>query len=176
MGYTHYLERKEKLPTAKWKPFIEDAKKILDTADCPLTHGEIRDGQWFDVDGYKADNEVLHFNGKDEDSHETMHISRVYKSESWERGQDEPMKFTFCKTARKPYDKYVTAIALLASFHFGKDVKNSSDGEQSDWEAGKKVLEDTLGIKTQWTDDFAIKLVGEREETKKTQKTPKYVK
>jgi hypothetical protein len=173
MGYTHYLERKEKLPTAKWKPFIEDAKKILDTADCPLTHVEQVGHSWEDAKGYRADSKVLHFNGAGEDSHETMHISRVYESESWERGQDEPMKFTFCKTAYKPYDKYVTAIALLASLHFGNDVKNSSDGDQSDWEAGKKVLENALGIKTKWSDDFAVKLVVQREENKET---PNYTK
>jgi hypothetical protein len=174
MGYTHYLERKEKLPRSNWKLFIEDAKKILDTADCLLTHMAKKGGEWVNVKGYFADSKVLHFNGAGENSHETMHISRVYERESWET-ENKPMKFSFCKTAYKPYDKYVTAIALLASLHFGEDIANSSDGERNDWKAGKAILDKSLGIKTKWNGDFSVKLFGESERVE-TKKTPKYAK
>lgn len=55
------------------------------------------------------------------------------------------MAFMFCKTAYKPYDKYVTACLVLAKRHFGKDVKVSSDGEIKDWEKGIDLVRNTFG-------------------------------
>ena len=164
------MYRKPELSKSKWALFIEDAKKILEKADCPLSYSKRVKEDWVNFLGFIADKKLLHFNGIDEDSHETMFIERVHTFNDWENRSD-PMVFTFCKTAYKPYDKYVTAIALLASIHFGDDIKNVSDGEQSDWEEGKAVLEETLGIKTEWKtfqDDegqhvLSVNLVGDKE-------------
>jgi hypothetical protein len=167
------MERDEKLNKKKWPQFVKDAKKILDSADCPLTHMAKVNDEWEDVDGYCADKEAVHFNGKGENEHETMMVRLVQEKQEWEK--KDKRAFSFCKTAYKPYDKYVTAIALLTSIHFGDQIENSSDGDQSDWEAGKKVLENALGVKTEWSDDFAVSVVKpkEREETKGT---PSYTK
>ena len=64
----------------------------------------------------QVDGEVVRFNGRDEDGHETFMIERT--GTSWE----------FCKTARKPYDVYVVACLILLH-HYNPEFVWSSDGE-----------------------------------------------
>lgn len=88
---------------------------------------------------------MVRFNGIDDDGHETLYIQRVDKPQSW--ASDKTVVFGFCKTARKPYDVYVTATLLLAHVYLGDEIKISSDGEVEDWQAGVKLLDSKLGLK-----------------------------
>ena len=56
--------------------------------------------------------------------------SVIGKEESEESVREEKF-FNFCKTAHKPYDKYVVEVLSLAEMRFGDLIEISSDG---DWE------------------------------------------
>lgn len=78
---------------------------------------------------------AFRFNGLNDDAHETFYV---------DQGNDE---WSFCKTARKPYDVAVTAIlAYLEGAHPDK-FSVGSDGDSDDWQAGIKLLKTALGTK-----------------------------
>ena len=52
-----------------------------------------------------------------------------------------PGQSDFCKTARKPYDETVTAILIRAKVRAGSAIKIRSDGDWSDWRAGRDLVE-----------------------------------
>jgi len=62
------------------------------------------------------------------------------------------MCFWFCKTARKPYDKYVVATLILFKYYFGDKVELSSDGTSEEWHEGWELVEE-LGIDVAHIDD-----------------------
>ena len=78
---------------------------------------------------------LIRFDGSP--AHETFAIERTVTQSSWR--MDEPLAFTFCKTARKPYDRVVTAALILAKHHLGADITISSDGDPDDWTAGYEL-------------------------------------
>ena len=104
-------------------------------ADIPLTYwngGSIQP----ELDGFIADPERINFNGKGKDCHETFYITRTAE----ETGQEDK-SFSFCKTARKPYDKYVVACLLLAKYHFAHDdFTIRSDAYVDNWKEGLDLL------------------------------------
>jgi len=138
VGYTNYWYTKPELKKAQFSSFAKDVKALLAKADVPLA---------FEYDQTdkppQIDNEVVRFNGHGENGHETFMLTR--KTEVSGYSSIKKMAFAFCKTARKPYDKYVTACLILAKKHFGKDIQVSSDGEMSDWQEGKKLAEQVVG-------------------------------
>lgn len=68
------------------------------------------------------------FNGRGPDlDHETfVWPPNLDEPQLW-RGEDDGTVFTFCKTARKPYDKVVVACLLVAQRELGDAIKISSD-------------------------------------------------
>ncbi len=124
MGYTHYFG-----PT-KFKPndfalVVIASKEVIrivtEEMDVPLVY-ECDETDKPPV----CEGEVIRFNGADDDGHETFML-------------EQNSKWTFCKTARKPYDIAVVAILCLA-YHYahydGNILDVSSDGDADDWEAG----------------------------------------
>lgn len=95
--------------------------------------------------------ELLHFNGVGKDAHEDVFIGIKEEKQSYSDKTD-PMVFGFCKTAQKPYDKYVTAVLILAKYHFGSDFVISSDGDAIDWHEGRDIVNDLFGYRC----DFKI--------------------
>ncbi len=87
-----------------------------------------------------VDNSDIVFNGdasKGED-HETFLLSKVNSG------------FQFCKTARKPYDRYVKAVLLVAQ-HFAPgalDVSCDGDSEPDCWTEGNRIAELYLNDKS----------------------------
>jgi len=128
MGYTHYFEQIEELPKEKWNSFIKEVKTTLDNGQTIIK---------FDYNSNKPpqiDEEEVRFNGVGDNGHETFYLSRV-QFPRYNR-TDKSKYFNFCKTARKPYDKYVVKILILMEKYFGDDVEISSDG---DWDHIKKL-------------------------------------
>jgi len=138
MGYTHYWNRKKKLDKPTWTTFTHDLKELLDQADVPLAHYV----NGASKKGYRIKPSEINFNGTGEDGHENVYIPRIRKSDAISAGDKGDMCFGFCKTAHKPYDKYVTACLLLFKMYFGKDVEISSDGGASGMIEGRDMLED----------------------------------
>ena len=131
MGYTHYFQQIEELPKDKWNSFIKEVKTTLDEGKAILR---------FEFNSNKPpriDEEVVRFNGIGDDGHETFYLSRVViPRDNYDTLSDDQKYFRFCKTARKPYDKYVVKVLILMEKYFGDDVEIDSDG---DWDHIKKL-------------------------------------
>lgn len=108
MGYTHYWENAKEITPEQWEVFKSKCEKIISTHSDILEVKEISD-------------DLIHFNGIGEDSHENFYVTR------------EAVGFEFCKTAQKPYDLPV-CMCLLALKVVCNWVDISSDGDQGDWE------------------------------------------
>jgi len=119
MGYTHYFQLHEKPTDEQWNQFTNDVDALLLANDVPIDN----ESTW----------DRIFLNGVDEDSHETFVIDR--NSTRW----------NCCKTARKPYDKLVTAILIAARYDFGDNFSLSSDGVWHEWEEGCNLIKHTLG-------------------------------
>jgi hypothetical protein len=76
-------------------------------------------------------------------AHETFYWAGIPTQSEWRK--DEPDFFEFCKTAYKPYDAVVTAILIRAKSIYGSCVRISSDGEWSEWQAGRDMYEAIFG-------------------------------
>lgn len=137
MGYTHYMRQKPELSQKKFTEFAEYVEQLLSTDEAKkLLAYEYNQP----CEPVMITDQVVWFNGKGKEGHETLVISR--KAEA--SGSVSGKAFSFCKTALKPYDKYVTACYLLAKIVFEKDVTISSDGGIEDWQAGKELVEGLL--------------------------------
>ena len=111
MGYTHYFKITE-IPLVKWKQIVRKCKRIAMNAKCPLQE---------DYDDANKppllDDEVILFNGTGDDAYEDFLLERIPYEE-----------FNFCKTARKPYDRYVVACLRAAKKIAPECITLSSDG------------------------------------------------
>lgn len=138
MGYTHYFYRKPELDPEKYKKLVEDIKKIIAAGGVTIKNGMGEGEPIINTEG-------IIFNGDADQGHdhETLSLERVVSASDTRAG----MVFEFCKTAHKPYDKVVTATLIAAKFHFGNDIKLSSDGTTSEWADGKKLFEKATGQK-----------------------------
>lgn len=115
MGYTRYWRsNKEVLDDKKFKHFSHICKLVTENMDIPL-------------DDVIIDDNVVRFNGVDDDAHETFVFCKKINS------------FNFCKTQRKPYDELVCACLEFAKNIFKDDITVSSDGENMDEEVRQKI-------------------------------------
>ena len=167
MGYTHYFYRKAELDNQNFSRYAELVGKLVDTPEAKEILAEE-----YDETSTPAivTLDLIQFNGKDDEGHETFYFPRVMKHYEY---SENGLVFEFCKTARKPYDKYVVASLIFAKVIFGKDVRFSSDGELSDMEEGKALAESVLGKKISLKEtkgDFSVK-VSEKKGKKLAKKT-----
>lgn len=135
MGYTHYWTQKDSFTPAEWVTIAQDVETILTTAqaDSLILASGVGD-RVIEPRAAIGKGEV-YFNGYEDDSHETFVLDRLEKG------------WSFCKTARKPYDVAVTAIlAYLEGAHPDK-FSVGSDGTPQDWEAGIALLKKALGTR-----------------------------
>lgn len=122
MGFSHYFEQNRTLTRPEWQVIATFAKSLFaydQSHDKVLAdgHGEVGTAP-------KVSTDSIVFNGIDENSHETMFIARAGAG------------FQFCKTARKPYDRYVVALLCYIEAVAPKAFRIASDGDRRDWECG----------------------------------------
>jgi hypothetical protein len=155
LGYTHYHYQKPVLNQKKFDRFSEAVNKLLESDEAKQLLALESDNEFAPA---SVTNQEVRFNGKGEDGHETFLFKRETKVADYQ--EDKKMAFSFCKTARKPYDKYVVACLIVAKIIFGKDVKISSDGEIENWQEGKglveKVMNSTVVISQNKDGNFEI--------------------
>lgn len=126
MGYTHYWDH-DNFTDSEWDQVKTLAPKIIAASDVPVQ---------FECDDdapYALDDEVLRFNGVDDDGHETFYFNRY--------GTD----FRFCKTAMKPYDEIVVAMLIMMT-HIKPSFSWSSDGDSEDHEDGQDLYLTAVNI------------------------------
>ena len=140
MGYTHYWDRKSKLNSDKFEKFTEQVSHILSLIDKEGSIGGVwYEGKEVKIANWKGEKDTeacintasVSFNGEGDNSHESFSI---------DNSSDDVMNgFSFCKTARKPYDIAVTACLIAFKKCFEYAVKISSDGDYKEWECGLKL-------------------------------------
>ena len=140
MGYTHYWRQLRDFTDTEWQELTRLAKLIIADNEGTLSDG-FGDGGKPEVNG-----EHIWFNGLGEDSHETFRITKKKRAKmdyEEQEAYDIQGAFEFCKTAQKPYDKYV--VAVLCALHNMKIKLDEekppvlyirSDGNTKDWTEG----------------------------------------
>ena len=126
MGYTHYWDMSRDISERNFKKLTNDMKAIeayVSKIDEPTEQFTLHNANGENDGVLYLDNQFC-FNGDAEQGadHESMHI-RLGANNSW----------TFCKTARKPYDLAVCLILLSLKYHI-RSTRVSSDGTSEDWE------------------------------------------
>jgi hypothetical protein len=122
MGYTHYWRPTRDLTEDEWDNIRQVAKTILKD-----NHGIILDNEPTDSQNLSITYDSILCNGIGDDGHETFYLTRKMRND-----------FEFCKTAQKPYDKYIVAM-LIAVTQITDSITVSSDGDQSDWLEGLQL-------------------------------------
>ena len=148
MGYTHYWRQLRDFTDTEWQELTRLTKLI--TADGlgvlahhPESHEEYH-GKWGEDDVLTIDDESIYFNGIGEDSHETFCITKKKRAKmdyEEQEAYDKQGAFEFCKTAHKPYDKYVTAVLcaiynMFGHYNMTPMSEITSDGNSDDWKEG----------------------------------------
>ena len=130
MGYTHNFSIATKeLPKEKFSIFSNDVNKIFEFAkknNISLVNNKCG-GNDYPI----ANDEEICFNGVEGEGCEDMVISRFPKPD-------------FCKTARLPYDKIVTAVLVAFKHHFPK-AEISSDGGIDGFKEGNEICLELFG-------------------------------
>lgn len=126
MGYTHYWKTTKpvKLNEEQWGNLCDVIREII--TECKKQNIKLV----IDCDEDKAplirDDEIC-FNGFGDLGHENFYL------------QTQMDSFSFCKTARKPYDLAVTAT-LLILHHIEPNIIITSDGNKDNWLTAQKLL------------------------------------
>jgi len=141
MGYTHYWRPTRDLTEDEWDNIRQVAKTILKD-----NHGIILDNEPTDSQNLSITYESILCNGIGDDGHETFYLTRKMRND-----------FEFCKTAQKPYDKYVVAM-LIAVTEITDSITVSSDGNQSDWLEGLQLYVDRC-TSNDTLNDYAKELI-----------------
>jgi hypothetical protein len=119
MGYTHYWKIPKTVPNGDWHDIVRDVAKIIEATNIPLA---------LEYDEPEKKPEIspwcIQFNGVGDDGHETFLI------------KPDLEEFSFCKTARKPYDTVVVAVLAYLGSVWPQYFDISSDGDPADWEDG----------------------------------------
>ena len=162
MGYTHYWRQLRDFTDTEWQELTRLTKLITADGLGVLAHhpDAINGDEYYgekEDDVFTIDSEQIRFNGIGKDGHETFLITKkkrdLYDYEKQDSIQDAYMHhksgggvFNFCKTAHKPYDKYVVAV-LCALYNLSDAPPQSnrsahpmseitSDGNTEDWTEG----------------------------------------
>ena len=140
MGYSHYWTRSDfEISEADWKKITDDVRKIVAKSPATLTF------EYDDAGPPVVDMDFIRFNGVGNNGHETFLIERsVPEDERMPRYESDDRKWSFCKTAMKPYDVTVTAILAYLDSVWPKLFKVSSDGDASDWAKGLHLAAEAL--------------------------------
>ena len=133
MGYTHYSRRAAELPADAFAKAVSDCQKALAHTDIPLA-GPMGTGKPV------FNGEELAFNGPDKQGCETFRIDRCVVSRD-----HEPRVFNFCKTNHARYDICVQVALIVFAHHFGEAFLVSSDGNDANWDAARRLCADSLG-------------------------------
>ena len=139
MGYTHYITHESQFTSDEWKVVRKDVIAILKTAQADgLKIGNACGEKEITSEEAVGETEIC-FDGLGVDSCETFAINRI--AEEW----------SFCKTARTPYDIAVTAILAYLEHNHPDKISIGSDGDADDWEPGITLLKKALGARASST-------------------------
>ena len=139
MGYTHYWDQYRSFDDREWSEITKYAKRICMSKEGKAILGIERKQS----DRLLIDDLEIIFNGKSklDQDHETFILSKN-KPQQPDWNKDAIAKgytFQFCKTSCKPYDKFVTAILIIAYNIARGAIVVKSDGDAGDWQDGRDM-------------------------------------
>lgn len=148
MGYTHYVTRpvKNAGSASFYGKLALDAKKLCDYANANgirIRNGAGEGEPEFTEFYFSINGDASHYVEGRDLAHETLYWAGVPTHPKHREGESN--YFNFCKTAMKPYDAVVTAILIRAKSIYGSCVEISSDGDWSEWQAGREMYETVFG-------------------------------
>lgn len=126
MGYTHYWTVERDLTDNEWDRLSGLFQKIINRSrdfNAPLVYEYDQPEK-----GPEVSKSFVRFNGIGGDGHETFLFSR------------DACPFSFCKTARKPYDAAVVACLIAAANEFPDAVSFRSDGISEEHADGLRLF------------------------------------
>jgi len=134
MGYTHYWRQLRDFTDSEWNELARLTRLI--TEGWPARNLTAA----LDPAEFNIDNEEIRFNGIGENGHETFILTKKKRAkDDYDMSYDRQGALGFCKTARKPYDKYVVAVlCALYTMDNNKSIISeiTSDGRAEDWNEG----------------------------------------
>ena len=121
MGYTHYYTLGFPRADLKVLEIAADVKSIIMAS-------EIKIGDWTGKPGSKPEfgPDEINFNAMRPEDYENFRYPPLFE-QNHRTGIEEG--FSFCKTARKPYDPVVCATLIAIKHHLGEYVSVRSDGD-----------------------------------------------
>lgn len=141
MGYTHYWTRsKFEISKKDWALIAADVAKIVAESPVPLAF------EYDEIDKTPCvDAELIRFNGVGDAGHETFYIARcIPADERKPRYPDDNRKWSFCKTAHKPYDIVAVAVLAYLGSCWPKLFSVDSDGDAAEWREGTELAQSAL--------------------------------
>lgn len=126
MGYTIYWKTKPKAKITQ-----EEARLIVSRIKNLVEENPTIIKYDF-IDSVDEDN--INFNGIEEGGHETFCFYTDFSNNKREEYKNDDVvlrgviKFSFCKTARKPYDRFVKLALMIIQDVTGNKLKISQDG------------------------------------------------
>ena len=133
MGYTHYYTQKRSFTDSEWHNIRQAADQILRPAKDVIDQHKASDQK------LKITKDIILFNGIGDDAHETFLLDKKLRPTKWKGATfNEGDCFRFTKTARKPYDKYVTALLIVIHNFANGALDIASDGFYEEWIPGKE--------------------------------------
>lgn len=126
MGYTHYW--------SGWltvsAELIEDVQRLIDASGIAIADGQ-GSGQ-----PVLLERDHIALNGFGEEGHETLWL---------EHGVNHKSAGSFCKTARKPYDRVVAAVLLRAEWRSQRFyIRSDGDWNEEEWVAARQLYFDVF--------------------------------
>ena len=167
MGYSVYHELKKEIPQETWAKIIKDCKKLYKKMPEYSNFSDEYKNMPLLLNGCSCYRKPqftmkhIYFNGgscslenrkkaplgywiDDPDkglSHETFEICPKFQ-----KHYDGKLSgYSFCKTARKPYDLMVKAVLLVCEHYLKDDIEISCDGDGEDWVEAAKFILNVLG-------------------------------
>jgi uncharacterized protein Usg len=127
MGYTHYFRQQKSLTDQQWQLMKAAATLLTSNRHCAVYIPTSKKQE-------KEIGQYININGVGDEAHESFVIDKNL----------QPNDFSFCKTARKSYDRYVTAILIVLNTVAPGAYNITSDGYHDEWFDGLQVLQDYL--------------------------------
>jgi hypothetical protein len=128
MGYTHYIYQKSRFDDAAWKKIMTETLRICEAAKTAGIRLAGPDGSGLPE---ITDNEIALNGIAPDENHESFILTQkpqYRNAEAPSPREKAEGAFTFCKTARKPYDAIVVSILAFVKRIAPSAVEIGSDG------------------------------------------------
>ncbi|WP_031510879.1 hypothetical protein [Streptomyces megasporus] len=145
MGYTHYYAYAPRTAVFRtaWPQMVVDTRRILDT----VRSGAVSLAGPFGSEEPEVTERIIHFNGRRPYHYESFVLDPeppdpAVDPYGAQRYAEQGFAWSFCKTARQPYDIAVSAVLLRCHMLAPAAFVIGSDGYWNDeWRTARQVVE-----------------------------------